>query len=151
MTRINKHDSNFITENACARHRCGDQINRGAWCCPIISGGQIARIYNKMPTSWLHVSQPQWRVMIFHGNYGDIARELVKRLRRNRRRSKNSYILFWPDRFVLNIIIAVAVFGPYFVPTDGGIACLSNPCLYGLCVDDVNRQVIYYVSELRFI
>jgi hypothetical protein len=27
----------------------------------------------------------------------------------------------------------------YLVPSEAGIACLSNPCLYGLCVDDVNR------------
>jgi len=35
--------------------------------------------------------------------------------------------------------ILVCVLSSLFYISDGGIACMSNPCLYGLCVDDVNR------------
>lgn len=36
--------------------------------------------------------------------------------------------------FVWWVVIAVPV-------VSAGIACLANPCLHGICIDDINRYV----------
>lgn len=38
---------------------------------------------------------------------------------------------------VLSIAVTVLLNGPQFV--SAGFACLSNPCVFGVCVDDLNR------------
>lgn len=38
---------------------------------------------------------------------------------------------------VLSIAVIVLLNGPQFV--SAGFACLSNPCVFGVCVDDLNR------------
>lgn len=40
---------------------------------------------------------------------------------------------------LLSIVVAILVNGPQSV--SAGFACLSNPCVFGVCIDDLNRWV----------
>lgn len=40
------------------------------------------------------------------------------------------------------VVLALATLIPYyFINAEAGFACLSNPCIYGICIDELNRWV----------
>lgn len=56
----------------------------------------------------------------------------------------------WSLSWLLYVVIAVTT--ALTTPVSAGYACLSNPCVFGVCIDDLNRWVTveqrYLVSDL---
>lgn len=57
--------------------------------------------------------------------------------------------LFFNDYFRLWIFISLLVCCTFKISW-AGFACLSNPCVFGVCIDDLNRlEINYYESKFH--
>lgn len=57
----------------------------------------------------------------------------------------------WHPRTDLCIVIANIIVCHIIANSEAGFSCVSNPCVYGICVDDINRLEIYPFRSTLFL